>query len=180
MKGGAIVPLQTGGVQYFPRAVILAIYADHPAAVKCTMVGKACPQCFTSESVMHLPPVNGNLELRTEVATKRFRDTFSTLRDSRVVGARENAHKRARKIGVNLNEPNPFSVEAGWTWVFGPVPRKDNVYQACPQVVLHGCDEGTTAKLARGCVQLAIARSPQTLTAVRTTPACITLHLHDN
>ena len=156
-KGGAIVPLQTGGYMYFPRACILAIYADHPAAVKCLMVGKSCPQCYTSEGVMHLPPATGTLYLRTERRTKRFRDTLCHLRDSRQPGASARATKRARKLGVNLNHTNPFAKESGTTWVFGPHLDKDSVYQAVPQVVLHGCDEGTSAKLARGTTQLAIA-----------------------
>jgi hypothetical protein len=155
-KGGAIVPLQTGGSMYFPRAVILAIYADHPAAVKCAVVGSACPQCFTHEGVMHLPPVSGRLHLRTDGGVKRYRDTLCMLRDSGVRGARPRAQKRARKLGIPLHTTNPFSREAGTTWVIGPDRQKDSIYQAIPQVVLHGCDEGCTAKLARGVVAYAI------------------------
>jgi hypothetical protein len=176
-KGGSVIPLQTGGYLYFPRAVILAIYADHPAAVKCTMVGKACIQCFTSEGVMHLPPATGELNLRTDDNVKRYRDTLSLLRDSRQRGAKGRAQKRARRLGIPLHCSNPFSREAGTTWVFGPHRKKDSVYQAIPQVVLHGCDEGTTAKLARGVTLLAIAavgrRDGASVTEVSPPPTCV-------
>ena len=170
-KGGAIVPLQTGGCMYFPKAVILAIYADHPAAVKCTVVGKSCPQCLTSEEVMHLPPATGQLKLRTEGGVKRYRDTLVMLRDSRRTGARGRANKRARMLGIPLHCANPFAREAGTGWVIGPHPKRDSIFQAVPQLVLHGCDEGTTAKLARGSTVLAIdegaRRHGESLTAVR-------------
>jgi len=32
---------------YFPRAVLLAVYADIPAAQKILLTGSACPVCFT-------------------------------------------------------------------------------------------------------------------------------------
>jgi hypothetical protein len=43
-------------------------------------------------------------------------------------------------------------------WVFGPDPSKDNVYLNCPQVTLHGMDEGFTAKLNFGALHYAIGR----------------------
>ena len=55
-KGGAIIPLQTGKSLYFPRAVVLAIYADQPAAVKCSFTGSSCPQCYTGKSDFADPP----------------------------------------------------------------------------------------------------------------------------
>ena len=148
--------MQSGNLQFFPRAVILAFYADHPAAVKCTVVGKACPQCYTSEGVMHLPPAEGHLPLRTDRKNKRYRSTLSLLRDSKVQGASERAKRRARKLGVSLFANNPFCKDAGTSWVIGPHPDKDCIFQASPQVVLHGSDEGTNAKLARGATELAI------------------------
>jgi hypothetical protein len=156
-KGGSVVPLQTGGFMYFPRAVILAIYADHPAAVKCTSVGKACPQCFTPEDVMDLPPANGEMTLRTDTSNKRMVDTIIRVRDSGFRGYRGRANKRARKLGVNLLLFNPFSNDDEKEWVFGPHPERDSIFQCVPQPVLHGMDEGITAKLARGAVELAIA-----------------------
>lgn len=155
-KGGVVVPLQTGGFLYCPRAVLLAIYADHPAAVKVAVVGKACPQCFTPEAIMHLPPAADRPQLRTDESTKRMRDTLKTIRDTGNTHARKRAKTRAKQLGVQLDVVNPFSLEAGTDWVFGPHRRRDCVYQAVPQPVLHGMDEGETSKLARGTVALAI------------------------
>jgi hypothetical protein len=39
---------------YFPRAVLLAVYADFPAAQKILLTGSACPVCFTPEFQMAL------------------------------------------------------------------------------------------------------------------------------
>ena len=50
--GGAVVRLQHGPVVYFPKAVLLAIYADQPAATKCTLSGSSCPVCFTKAPQM--------------------------------------------------------------------------------------------------------------------------------
>ena len=105
---------------------------------------------------MHLPPAEGHLPLRTDQKNKRYRSTLLLLRDSRVQGASERAKSRARKLGVSLHADNPFSRYAGTSWVIGPHIDKDCIYQACPQVVLHGSDEGTNAKLARGALELAI------------------------
>jgi hypothetical protein len=46
-KGGAILRLQEQNLVYFPRACIYAVYADHPAAVKCTLTHSCCPVCYT-------------------------------------------------------------------------------------------------------------------------------------
>jgi hypothetical protein len=32
---------------YFPKAVVLAVYADYPATQKITLTGSACPMWFT-------------------------------------------------------------------------------------------------------------------------------------
>ena len=143
---------------YCARACILAIYADHPAAIKCTNVGKACIQCFTPEAVMDLPPYNIIMASRTDKTNKRMAESLCNLRDSGMVGARDRANKRARKIGVNLLVTNPFAIEAGnGEFLFGPDPEKYCIYQSVPQPVLHGMDEDLTAKLARGVVEMAIA-----------------------
>jgi hypothetical protein len=39
---------------YLPRAVVLAVYADFPAAQKILLTGSACPVCFTPEFQMAL------------------------------------------------------------------------------------------------------------------------------
>ena len=51
-KGGHIIPLQTGRQVYFPKAVVLAIFADFPATQKVTLTGSACPKCFTPQDRM--------------------------------------------------------------------------------------------------------------------------------
>jgi hypothetical protein len=122
---------------------------------------------------MHLPPAHGRLNLRTERSTKRYCDTLKMLRDSEQQDANPKAQKRARKLGVSLYYTNPLSRKARDTWVFGPHPDTDCVYQATPQIALHGCDEGTNAKLARGTTALAVhegaARWGHSSTKVRDT-----------
>ena len=63
--GGTLVPLQNGESMYFPRAVILAIYADAPACVDCTCTGSACPVCFTPRYRM-AAPFSADTEMRTD------------------------------------------------------------------------------------------------------------------
>jgi hypothetical protein len=46
-KGGHILNLQSGQQVYFPKAVVLAVYADYPVTQKITLTGSACPMCFT-------------------------------------------------------------------------------------------------------------------------------------
>ena len=154
--GGAIVRLQHGPLVYFSRAVILAVYADQPAATKCTMTGSACPVCFTSQGKMS-PLNNRPLLHRTD---ERVRKRKRVLRQMEVnLNKKNTAMKRARIIGVY-----PIDVRCGFEatenrpdlWVFGPDPEKDNVYANMPQVSLHGMDEGLTSKLNYGCLMTAL------------------------
>ena len=77
------------------------------------------------------------------------------------------AQKRAKALGI------PLQLDTGWTippdedgfTPFGPDPEKDNIYQNMPQVMLHGLDEGLTAKLCIGTVHATI------LEAMNTSPA---------
>ena len=62
---GAVVTLQNGFKMTMAKAIILAIYTDHPAARKCCLCGSACPQCFTSKVDFAKPPTTGNMVLRT-------------------------------------------------------------------------------------------------------------------
>ena len=70
---GTTVTLQNGTRMLMAKAIILAIYCDHPACVKCCLVGSACPQCLTRRSDMGRPPESGIMEMRTPaiVALKR-------------------------------------------------------------------------------------------------------------
>jgi hypothetical protein len=107
---------------------------------------------------MDLPPVNGEMTLRTGRSNKRMVDTITQVRDSGFRGYSGRANKRARTLGVNLLLFNPCSNDDDREWVFGLHPERDSIFQCVPQPVLHGMDEGiTTAKLARGAVKLAIA-----------------------
>ena len=164
------MPLQTGTMLYFSRAVVLAIYGDHPAAVKCTMTGSACPQCFTAAPDFAAPPANGQMVLRTETnmrgAKRRFEAELAN--SARGDGTAKATRKKARALGVDLVNANPWYTGArAHNWLFGPHPAKDNVYQAMPQLTLHGLDEGPVAKLCAGAVNFAIECSTDNHTNVR-------------
>jgi len=170
-KGGAIVPLQGGKYMYFPRAVVLAIYADQPAAVKCSLTGSSCPQCYAAKPDFAHPPEDGVLEMRTVDnmrTTKRALE--NNLRTNLTKADRDLTRKRARMEGVNLRGLSAWCHTADEDiereWIFGPDPYQDNIYQNLPQVVLHGMDEGLTAKLCAGILQMAIAYSTEDETKV--------------
>ena len=48
-------------------------------------------------------------------------------------------------------------------WIFGPDKNKDNIYQAVPQVTLHGFDEGLVQKLNYGSLEMLIKFSLEEL-----------------
>ena len=70
---GTVVTLQNGIEMNMAKAIILAIYCDHPAARKCCLCGSACPQCFTSQPEFAMPPSGGSMLMRTpeNVAVKK-------------------------------------------------------------------------------------------------------------
>ena len=70
---GTVVTLQNGIQMNMAKAIILAIYCDHPAARKCCLCGSACPQCFTSQPEFAMPPSGGSMLMRTpeNVAVKK-------------------------------------------------------------------------------------------------------------
>jgi hypothetical protein len=70
---GSIINLQSGIPMHFVKAIILAIYCDHPAARKCALWGSGCPQCFTSMQHFGRPPLPHELLIRTpgNVAAKK-------------------------------------------------------------------------------------------------------------
>ena len=161
-KGGCIVPLQSGLQKYFPRACILAIYCDQPAAVKCTLTGSACPVCFTCQPRMSNPTAAGVL-MRTDDEMHKSRALIRKYRDRKQIpGAGARALKLAKRNGVQLGALSPWSnrdqaAAASTAWVFGPDPVKDNVYQCMPQVNLHGFDEGLVQKMNFGAVETFVA-----------------------
>ena len=150
-RGGTVVPLQNGTSMYFPRAVILAIYADHPAAVECTVTGSSCPVCYTPKRRM-ASPTAASTELRNGTNMRKRRAillNYAAVRDP--PGASERAQKRARQQGISLGDLSVWSVESAAErcvidtpagpvrataddWVLGPDRKKDNVHQNTPQV----------------------------------------------
>ena len=150
--GGTIVPLQDGTSQYFPKAVILAIYADAPAAVDCTCTGSACPVCYMPKKYMSAPGTDQD-DLRTDTNMLRRQAVLRNMVHPtpprrRVVGASKNAQNRSSMFGIPMKDLTVWSSikDPDEDWVFGPNRSKDNVYQSTPQVNLHGMDEGLVAK----------------------------------
>jgi hypothetical protein len=70
---GAVVRLQNGRKMNMAKAIILAIFCDHPAARKCCLCGSACPQCFCSEVDFAKAPIGGTMQMRTpgNIAVKK-------------------------------------------------------------------------------------------------------------
>ena len=158
-KGGAVVRLQTGEIMYFARACILAIYADHPAARKCSLTGSACPVCFTPEKKMSLPVQEARHSLKRTHATMMRRQTIlKRMATTGLPKANEKATKQAKYIGVNLLKVNAWSDHdaPAEEKVFGPCLWRDNIYQCLPQVTLHGMDEGLTQKCNHGALEAVI------------------------
>ena len=70
---GTVVTLQNGHEMNMAKAIILAIFCDHPAGRKCCLCGSACPQCFCSKPDFAKKPIVGTMVLRTprDVAAKK-------------------------------------------------------------------------------------------------------------
>ena len=72
--------------------------------------------------------------------------TMEREKEGKEVKYGERAVKRAKRAGVQLDP----MLQCGYTparaddknWIFGPDKEKDNIFQAVPQVTLHGFDEG--------------------------------------
>ena len=72
----------------------------------------------------------------------------------------ERAVKRAKRAGVQLDPTlrcgyAPVTVDDE-NWIFGPDKDKDNIFQAVPQVTLHGFDEGLVQKMNFGAVEMVV------------------------
>ena len=76
---------------------------------------------------------------------------------AKVVKYGERAVKRAKRAGVQLDP----TLQCGYipataddkNWIFGPDKDKDNIFQAVPQVTLHGFDEGLVKKMNFGALE---------------------------
>ena len=156
-RGGAVVQLQTGTPLYLARAVILAVYADFPAARKITLTGSGCVQCFVPLEKMSVDNGKAAREPRTRQAMTKRKRVLLLMATTGTAGCKERAEKKARSEGVNLHVTNGMLGRDNDTnWIFGPDPAADNVYQNMPQVSLHGMDEGLTSKLNLGCLRAVV------------------------
>jgi hypothetical protein len=163
-NGGESITLQSGEDMFFKKSIILAIYADFPAARKCACTGSACPQCFRKQKEFADAIAAGALMLRTPARVGARKRALQNMARTQITAAQ----KRANAFGIPLR-----LIDTGWTippdedgfTPFGPDPEKDNIYQNMPQVMLHGLDEGLTAKLCIGTVHATI------LEAMNTSPA---------
>ena len=155
--GGTTITLQTGQKIYACKSIILAIYADNPAAVKCAVTIAACPQCFTRRKQMALPPPDNGFQLRTPARVAATRRAIERVaRTNKVL-----AGKNATALGICRNITTGWLIppdQDGFT-PFGPDPDKDNIYQNMPQVMLHGMDEGLTMKMCVAVVRGTIAEA---------------------
>ena len=158
-KGGAIVPLQSGQYMYFARACILAIYADQPAARKCSLTGSACPVCYTPETRMsQIVQDEKHSVLRTDDNMARRKRILTAMGEVKQPGAKDRAQKRAKRMGVNLQVENAWSDRDALVHerVLGTCSYRDNVWQNLPQPNLHGWDEGLVCKANSGALEATI------------------------
>mgnify|MGYP006950420915 FL=1 len=156
-RGGAVVQLQTGTHLYLARAVILAIYADFPAARKITLTGSGCVQCFVSEGQMSVDNGKAAREPRTRQAMSKRKRKLLLMSTTGTTGCKERADKQAKSEGVDLLVTNGMQGGVNDTnCIFGADPAEDNVWQNMPQVSLHGMDEGLTSKLNLGCLRAVV------------------------
>ena len=79
-RGGALIRLQHGRTMYFPRAVILAIFADAPAATKCTLTGSACPVCYVPQRQMSEENIVGASVKRNAASNARRKSQLLNMR----------------------------------------------------------------------------------------------------
>ena len=154
--GGCYLHLQTGELVYFARAVLLAIYGDHPAVCKVSLTGSSCPSCFTPRERMARAPITPHLPLRTEEGVAKRKRCIDIIGHTGVRGANTRALKKAKRLGVPMDLDSAFSQRDGRPWLFGPSEVLDSMYQALPQLTLHGFDEGIATKLCWAMLAVAI------------------------
>jgi hypothetical protein len=93
--------------------------------------------------------------MRTEENMQQRKRILKIMSNSGVRGANENAHKRAKRIGVNMDVDNAWW-DSHMAFIFGPCLRRDNIYQVLPQPILHGMDEGLILKTNAGVLEATI------------------------
>ena len=81
-------------------------------------------------------------------------------KERKEVKSGERAVKRAKRAGVELDPTlrcgyAPVTIDDE-NWIFGPERDKDNIFQAVPQVSLHGFDEGLVQKMNFGAIEMVV------------------------
>lgn len=157
--GGAIIRVN-GKPIHFARATILALYGDHPACVKSTITGSACPYCFEPQSSF------GNREIgrappRTSAAMRAKKEDYLQRILDRRRGDVTAARREAIKEGVNLDVNNGWQSPPDVPNCFGPDDNFDNVWLNSPSLNLHALDEGLIEKFDAGTVRWAIHDAAQ-------------------
>ena len=79
-RGGAVIRLQHGRTMHFPRAVILAIFVDAPAATKCTLTGSACPVCYIPQRQMSEENIVGQSVKRNAASNAKRKAQLLNMR----------------------------------------------------------------------------------------------------
>ena len=91
--------------------MILAIYADHPAAVKCILTGSSCPICYTAKEPMSTWDPEVAFVMRNPANMAHRKRVINLIFNSGNRNAKPNARKRARLNGINLDISNAWSDE---------------------------------------------------------------------
>jgi len=105
---------------------------------------------------MDQPPRYPNLPLRTEAGVAKRKRFIEIMGHTGVRGANTRALKKAKRLGVPMDVDSAFGHREGRPWLFGPSEILDSLYQALPQLTLHGFDEGLATKLCRAMMAVAI------------------------
>jgi hypothetical protein len=137
-NGGAVVKVN-GKMIHFSRSTILALYGDHPACVKSTLTGSACPRCFIGH--LEFANVHAMSELRTERNMDRKCEEYKA-RIAAGGGGVSDAKAKANYEGVHLTIRNGWISPLDVPSCFGVDPDLDNVHGNSPSVMLHAFDEG--------------------------------------
>ena len=95
--------------------------------------------------------------LRTEKGVAKRKRYIDIMANTGARSANARAQKKARRLGIPMDIDSAFTQREGRLWLFGPDEEKDSLYQACPQLTLHGFDEGLATKLAWAMLAVAVS-----------------------
>ena len=77
------------------KSIILAIYADFPAARKCACTGSACPQCFRKQKEFADAIAAGALMLRTPARVGARKRALQNMARTQITAAQKRANTLA-------------------------------------------------------------------------------------